>query len=200
MLENKLGCNEKMLIKKMQNGDPLAFEKLYFKYSSYITSHLLFLLKSSEWAQEVLQDTFMTVWEQRCNIDIEKSFKSYLLKIATNKTYKLFRKAAYDHAYRTQMLDLLEKGHSPIESYIYTKENELLVQNLLNKMPDRQREVFILFKLEGYSYKEISKRIGISQSTVNTHINRSNQFIKSQLLANSEYFPLILFFFFHLPN
>lgn len=199
MIESEFGSNEKVLVKKMRSGDPIAFEKLYLKYSTALTSHLLFMLKSPEWAQEVLQETFMTIWEQRSKIDIEKCFKSYLYKIATNKTYKIFRKAAYDNAYRLQMLEVLEKGHQPIEAYIYAKENEQLVQSLLNKMPERQREVFILFKLEGYSYKEISKRIGISHSTINTHINRANQFIKSQLLSNSEYLPIISsLLFYHL--
>lgn len=191
-MKNELDHNEKTLIKEMQSGDSLAFEKLYLKYATSISSHLLFILKSPEWAQEVLQETFMTIWEQKENIDIDKCFRSYLFKIATNKTYKLFRKAANDNAYRSKMLKILEEGYSPIETYIYTKENEILVQNLLNKMPERQREVFILFKFEGYSYKEISKRIGISHSTINTHINRSNQFIKKQLLTNPEYLSLIL--------
>lgn len=198
-MESEFGSHEKVLVKKMRSGDAIAFEKLYLKYSPAITSHLLYMLKSPEWTQEVLQETFMTVWEQRSKIDVEKCFKSYLYKIATNKTYKLFRAAAYDNAYRLQMLEAIEKGHQPIEAYIYAKENEQLVQSLLDKMPKRQREVFVLFKIEGYSYKEISQRIGISNSTINTHINRANRFIKSQLLSNSEYLPIISsLIFYHL--
>lgn len=200
MIESEFGSSEKVLVNKMRSGDTSAFEKLYLKYSPSITSHLLYMLKSPEWTQEVLQETFMIVWEQRSKIDVEKCFKSYLYKIATNKTYKLFRTAAYDNAYRLHLLEVLEKGHQPIEAYIYAKENEQLVQSLLNKMPKRQREVFVLFKIEGYSYKEISQRIGISKSTINTHINRANRFIKSQLLSNSEYLPIISSLIFYFLN
>lgn len=175
----------------MQEGNHLAFEKLYLTYATSITSHLLYLLKSPELAKEVAQDTFTAVWEHRSRIDPERSFKSYLYKIATNKTYKLFRKAAYDQAYLAHLLPIIEEGYNPIESYIYQKENEHLLQKLLQQMPEKQRQVFILFKLEGYSYRQISEQLGISHSTINTHINRANQFLKHYLLSHPEYLPVI---------
>lgn len=192
---NKVDSNsERELLVLLREGDESAFEKLYFIYAKSITSHLLYLLKSSELAQEVLQDTFMAVWEYREKIDLEQSFKSYLYKIATNKTYKLFRKAANDQQYRAYLYAVAEEGYHPIESYIYGKENEVLLHSLLDRMPEKQREVFTLFKLDGYSYAEISTKLGISHSTINTHINRANQFLKKEVLTNSEYIPFLILF------
>ncbi|MBL1409252.1 RNA polymerase sigma factor [Sphingobacterium faecale] len=185
---------ERELLVLMRDGDESAFEKLYFIYAQSITSHLLYLLKSSELVQEVLQDTFMAVWEYRDNIDLEQSFKSYLYKIATNKTYKLFRKAASDKRYRAYLCTVTEEGHYPIESYIYSKESQVLLNTLLNRMPAKQREVFTLFKVDGYSYAEISTKLGISHSTINTHINRANQFLKKEVLTNSQYIPFLIVF------
>lgn len=190
---NRVDSNsERELLIALREGDQSAFEKLYFDYSKTITSHLLYLLKSSELAQEVLQDTFMAIWEYRLTIDIDQSFKSYLYKIATNKTYKMFRKASYDQKYMAYMQAVIEEGYHPIESYIYRKESQELLDKLLARMPEKQREVFVLFKLDGYSYAEIAQKLGISHSTINTHINRANQFLKKEILTNGEYISVLL--------
>src|SRR5690554_6805393 len=98
--------DERELLIKLRDGDHSAFEKLYTHYSPVITAHLIHLLKSMDLAEEVAQDTFISVWEHRENIDSEKSFKSYLYKIATNKTYNLFCRASYDKALRSYMLPI----------------------------------------------------------------------------------------------
>src|SRR5690606_15398603 len=152
---------------KLQSGDVVAFDKLYAAYSPLITTHLIHLLKSGELAQEVLQDTFVSVWENRKNIDTEKSFNSYLYKIATNKSYDLFRRAAYEKEVRSAMLPKIERGYDHIENYINRKENKRLLDSLLEKMPPKQREVFTLFKIDGYSYEQISKKLNISRNTIN---------------------------------
>jgi len=185
--------DEKELLTKLQSGDVVAFDKLYAAYSPLITTHLIHLLKSGELAQEVLQDTFVSVWENRKNIDTEKSFNSYLYKIATNKSYDLFRRAAYEKEVRSAMLPKIERGYDHIENYINRKENKRLLDSLLEKMPPKQREVFTLFKIDGYSYEQISKKLNISRNTINTHINRGNQFLKQQLKNNSEFITWLLF-------
>jgi RNA polymerase sigma-70 factor (family 1) len=183
---------ESELLVKLRDGDNHAFTTLYNGYSTTLMAHLTHMLKSAELADEVLQDTFMAVWNNRHTIDPEQSFKAYVYKIATNNTYKLFRKAAYDQTYRVHMLPILEAGYNNIESRIYQKEHEELLARLLDKMPAKQREVYRLHKIEGYSYKEISEQLGISHNTINSYITRGNQYIKSQLLTNPEFLPIVL--------
>lgn len=174
------------LLERLRDGDQRSFDKLYSAYSSHITAHLLTLLKSRELAQEVAQDTFIDLWVNREAIDPEKSIKSYLFKIATNKTYNLFKRAAHDKKLREHMLPILEEGHNNIDAYIQAKENQEFLTSLLEKMPEKQREVYRLFKIEGYSYQEISDNLGISHSTINTHISRANQFLKTTIRDNPE--------------
>lgn len=184
--------SENELLARLQEGDDKAFTALYNRYSTPIMSHLVYMLKSAELADEVLQDTFMAVWSNRQNIDPDLSFKAYLYKIATNNTYKLFRKAAHDQAYRAHMLPVIEAGYNNIESKIYQKEHEELLNRLLDRMPAKQREVYRLHKIDGYSYKEIGEQLGISHNTINSYITRGNQYIKSQLLNNPEFLPIVL--------
>jgi len=178
--------DEKELLRRLREGDQRSFTKLYSDYSSLISAHLLYMLKTRELAQEVAQDTFIALWENRAKIDPEKSLKSYLVKIATNKTYNLFKRAAHDKALRKHMLPIFEAGYNNIDSYIQAKDNKVLLTSILEKMPDKQREVYRLFKIEGYSYQEISDRLGISLSTINTHISRANQYLKATIKDNPD--------------
>ena len=69
----------------MQAGNERAFEKLYLLYSARLFGRLLRLVKSEVDSKEILQDVFLKLWEKRTSIDPEKSFRSYLFKIAENK-------------------------------------------------------------------------------------------------------------------
>ncbi|RKR84631.1 RNA polymerase sigma factor (sigma-70 family) [Mucilaginibacter gracilis] len=90
--------NEKLnlLIQQLQKGSEFAFTSIYDFYSHQLYRNLLRLVKDEEIAQELLQDLFLKIWENRHNIKLDTSFKSYLYKIAENLVYGHFRKMAKD--------------------------------------------------------------------------------------------------------
>src|SRR5215213_1242421 len=85
---------ERDLLLMLRKGNEEAFEKIYQLYSPRLFGRLLKLVKSDAQAQEILQDVFLKLWEYRRSVDPEKSFHSFLFKIAENKVYDFFRKAA----------------------------------------------------------------------------------------------------------
>lgn len=172
---------EKELLLRLQGGDHAAFEQVYNQYYYNLTGHLIRLLKSTDLAQEVVQDTFMALWEHRDRLDTDKPIKPYLFKIATNHTFNIFKKASHDQKYRAYLSPIIEAGYEQIETEIFKKENEKILQDILEKMPQKQREVFILCKLQGKSYQEVSDQLNISLHTIHTHIKRSHQFLKQNL-------------------
>ncbi len=84
--------NEKELLIRMSAGDEVAFREIYHHYSPRIYGKLLKVLKSEDIASELLQELFASIWQRRENIDPDKSFRSYLFKIADNLIIDLFRK------------------------------------------------------------------------------------------------------------
>ncbi|WP_346070392.1 RNA polymerase sigma factor [Sphingobacterium siyangense] len=180
-MNTKSITDERELLLKLRDGDHLAFEQLYNKYHPNLIGHLIRLLKSTDLAKEVLQDTFMAVWEHRGSIDTERPLKAYLFKTATNNTFNIFKKAAHDVKYRKYLYPIIEAGYEHIEVQLFEKENGQLLEKLLSKMSEKQREVFVLCKIEGKSYEEASKELNISINTIHTHIKRANHFLKIQL-------------------
>lgn len=178
--------DEKVLLGKLAEGDAPAFTALYEKYSLKLYANIFRLVKSEDTAKEILQDLFLKIWELRGQIDPEKSFKSFLYKIAGNLVYDHFRKVSRDKRLSDNLLYLLEEEYSHSEeSVIYNESVELLCM-AINQLPEMRRRVYVLGKMEGKTYEEISAQLGISHSTISDHIVKANRFIKTYLTSRTD--------------
>jgi len=77
-------ADEKSLLFRLQKGDQYAFEQLYTHYKKHIIGHLLFIFNSDELTQDIAQETFIAIWENRAQANPEKSFKSYIFIFPPN--------------------------------------------------------------------------------------------------------------------
>ena len=171
--------NEKEILLELLKGSEQAFEKIYKIYSGRLYGSLLKLVKSESEAQEILQDVFLKIWDNRQNIDVEKSFRSYLFKIAENKVYDFFRKAARDKKKEAELMAIASSESLPDEDLLLSDENATILQKAIESLPAQRQQVFRLCKLEGKSYKEVSELLGISVSTISDHIVKATKAIRS---------------------
>ncbi|MBD1424465.1 RNA polymerase sigma factor [Sphingobacterium arenae] len=192
---------DEALVVLLNKDDQKAFLEIYDRYKNELATHLVRLLRSYELAEEVLQDVFMMLWEKRHDMDASKSVPAYLYRSAINKTKNVFRKIANDNRLREEFLMHVSVANSnSVEEWIENKEIQQLLQTLLDRLPPQQKKVYMLCKLDGLSYKEVSEQLKISIATVNSHIRNANIFLKGELKNKSElssflYIALILLLF-----
>lgn len=177
--------NEKQTLQQLSQGSETAFEKIYNFYSQRLYSKVLRLVKSDVIAEEILQDVFLVIWDNRSNIDPEKSFCSYLFCIATNKCYDYFRKTNRDARLKTEFLGFFATEYSHIEELLINKNNTEILNQAINSLPRKRRQIFMLCKFDGKSYTEVSQQLGISLSTISDHIVKANRFIKTLVDNNT---------------
>lgn len=175
------GQQEKEILLRLIQGDEQAFEKIYRLYSNRLYGRLLKLLKSVPQTEEILQDVFLKVWEYRASIDPEKSFRAFLFKIAENKAYDFFRKAALHKAFETELIALSTSNYTMLEELMADEEKSVLLEKAINNLPPQRQQVFRLCKLERKSYTEVGQLLGISLSTVSDHIVKATKSIRTQL-------------------
>lgn len=183
---------ENELLMQLSNGNPIAFEKIYYSYSPKLFASLLKLVKSDSIAQEILQDVFLKVWENRKNIDPEKSFRSYLFTIAENKAYDFFRRAARDKKLYETLIAAATEHYEHIETDFFSKEDSKIIEKAIGSLPPQRQLIFRLSKQEELSYDEISKRLGISVSTISDHIVKANKSIRIFLSNHPELLFVII--------
>lgn len=185
---------EKELLTKLRDGDTVAFNRIYELYAQRLAAKLIHLLRSEELAEDILQDLFIKIWEIRETINPELSFGALLYKMASNLSKNVYRRNLYDQVMRDNVnADIF---YNPIEDTVNHSEAKELLESALNTLTPRQREIYILHKLEGRSYQEISDLLQISGSAINHHIQQANKRLKTTLKPHYFYlFILVLRFF-----
>ena len=173
--------HEKDLVTLLTQGNESAFESLYHLYSKRLLGFLIKSVKSETIASELLQDTFVKIWKNRENIDPEQSFRSYLFRISENVVFDFFRKTARDKALQAMLINSACEEYSHVEENLCTKENEQILNDLVNLLPPKRREIFQLIKIEDRSYNEVSHALSISPSTISDHIVKATKFIRQHL-------------------
>lgn len=180
-MEDILTADEAQLLLRLKGGDALAFGLIYDRYKDRLGHSLLHLLKSDILVEEVLQDVFLKIWEQRASIDPTRSFKAYLYRIAENRVYDFFRKAAKERGILQEIIAANSELYTHVEEALLRKENSELLNDVLARLPYQRKRIFVACKLEGKSYKEVAEEFGISTTTVNDHIQKAMQYLKANV-------------------
>jgi len=184
--------DERELLSLLKQGNEQAFEKIYDSYSSRLFGNVFKMVKSETTTQEILQDVFIKIWSNRDSIDLDKSFRSYLFRIAENQVYDFFRKASRDKKIQAQLFAGATEEYEHIETMIHRKENALLLQKAIDSLSPQRQQVFRLIKLDNKSYEEVSRQLGISVSTISDHIVKANKAIREFIFTHND-MAIILF-------
>jgi RNA polymerase sigma-70 factor (family 1) len=192
--------NERDVLLDLIEGSESAFKEIYQLYSPRLYGKLLNLVKSESQAKEILQDVFLKVWEHRKSIDPEKSFHSFLFKIAENKAYDFFRKAARDKNLALQLIASSTVEYNFIEEFKTNDGNLKLLEQAIGLLPPQRQQIFRLCKLDGKSYKEVGEQLSISVSTISDHIVKGTKFIREYFEKHKNMHVASIIFFLSFIN
>ncbi len=186
---------DKKLVIGLKKDDHSSFKSLFELYSKSLFRFSLSYLKSTEAAEDVVQEVFSKVWDKRKELKTDTSFKSYLFTIALNSIRKQFNKLARLNGVKHYILLNSAKNKSTFDD----KDNyqELLdkLDELIATMPEKRRQVFLKKKLEEKSLKEIAQELDITPKTVEYHITEAMKFLKKEF-EKLQVIGLIFFYLF----
>ena len=185
---------EQDLLLLLKAGDQQAFEKLYQVYSVRLLQRLLRLLKDRNLAKELLQDVFLKVWERRGTIDPLHSIKPYLYRIAENLVMDYFRRAATDRKVMDHLIQVSTELYDQIQDELDTNTLNQTLKEAIDQLPEQRKAIFIQCKLEGRSYEEVAKEMGISRGTVNDHMVKSMRFLRKYFTNHGAKLMLLVAF------
>jgi len=178
--------NDKLLIKELVEGNNKAFRALFDMYRNDVYAYSFSMLKSKVYAEEIVQDVFLKVWQFRERIDPKLSFKSYIFTITRNLTFNFISKAATDKKLREEVFYMSQKFYTPLSERVLEVDYEALKNKAIDQLPPKRKLIFELSRNEGMTYEEISEHLGISISTVKSQMSKALESIKKFLFTNAD--------------
>lgn len=172
---------ERELIVRLIVSDEAAFEKIYFRYVQKAYGFAYHYLKNASEAEEVIQEVFTKIWENRHNINPDMSFNGYLLTSVKNAVFNENRKKMYHRTYVSEVLQYLQTHVKNTEETITYDEIEKIINKTIEQMPPKRQEIFRLCRMEGMSHKMISETLGIAEKTIETHIRLALKDLRAKL-------------------
>ena len=191
MPEKSIHCET---IKKLQEGSYEAFDTLYNVYADSLYGFALLHTKSTVLAEDIVQDTFLKLWNMRESLSVEGSFKSMLFTIAKNHVIDIFRQQVNranfeDYIAFCEDENLLD--NTSVEKVYY---NDFLEKLAIakQKLTPAQRNIFELSREEGMSNTEIAAASNLSEQTVKNHLSAALKVLRVELGKYNFLFALFI--------
>jgi RNA polymerase sigma-70 factor, ECF subfamily len=170
------------LLEKVKNTDGDAFQLLYHRYQPIIFRYVLFLTAEKDFSHDIVQETFIRVWEHRRSIKPHDSFLAYIFRISKN----LIRDAARHQKIReradaTLAPPALSEQDDPVEALHLTIVEEKITEVIHHHLPERCREIFLLSRFEGKTHQEIAEILQLSVRTVEHQISHALTIMRKKL-------------------
>lgn len=153
--------NDKVLYEKFLNGNKDVFNEVILKYKNELLYFILKYVKNMDVAEDIFQNVFLYIIENKEYYNFKYSFKTYLFMIAKSKSLDYLKSKKY-----TLELDETIDDGNLLEEIILTKERQEKIKNVINKMNFEYQLVIYLTQIEGLSYKETGMIMEKSESQI----------------------------------
>ena len=178
------------LFQRLKKGKISAFEKLFEKYYEPLCNFAFLFLKDDRYVEEVVDDVFIHIWENREKLFVHTNVRSYLYRSTRNRVVSFLRKDKFG----TDTFEIIENKNqgfkrslSP-ETLMIREEIASKVAYILQQLPPQAGLVFRLHKMEGMRYKEIAEILDISVKTVENHMGRALRIFRKIYEENANFF------------
>ncbi|KEZ92514.1 RNA polymerase sigma factor [Nonlabens ulvanivorans] len=166
----------KELINECKKHNRKAQKEIYDRFSGNLFASCLKYAPNYEEAQDVLQDTFIVIFNKIDQFKDDGSFEGWCRRIAVNTALQRYRKKkVFNLVNEDQIKDVQDE----VEEIEDIDLNSLL--NMVQQLPDRYRMVFSMYVLDGYSHKEIASMMEITEGTSKSNLARARQHLKEMI-------------------
>ena len=184
---------DELLLRRAQRGDPDAFEQLLTPLEKMIWRVCWHYTGDREAASDCGQEAMIRIWKGLGNYRGDCAFETWVYRVAANCCMDWLRKKQRD---RSESIDSLkEQGFDPADEKAGTEEQVVAadehrqLRECIARLPEDQREALVMTQLEGVPYETAAERLGISEGTVKSRVNRAKAKLKEWLAENGELSP-----------
>jgi RNA polymerase sigma-70 factor, ECF subfamily len=173
----------------LEKGDINAFEMLFRTYYKPLCNYAYTFTHDKDEAEEIVQSTFLSVWEKQGTIRIQTTVKPYLYAMVRNACLNVIKHEKIKQKHAAEELALGEEAYESVTQAVHTSELERQIYKAMEKLPEQCRLVFKLSRFEELKYAEIAGQLNISIKTVENQMGKALKIMRDQL---KDYLPLLI--------
>jgi RNA polymerase sigma-70 factor (family 1) len=174
--------SENKLIQRLIGGDASAFDIIFEKYNKKVYAFSISSLKNKEDAEGVVQDVFYYLWNERAKLKVVKSLDAWIFTISFNIIRKHFRKLVRERKTLRNFSETTTSFDTSSATAVEYSDMLEKAERIIDRLPLRQKTIFILSQRDGLSNTEISSQLNITNKTVENYLTRAKATLKTALV------------------
>lgn len=187
---------DQIYIKELKEENRAILDKIYVRYHRRIYLFAKSYLKLEDDSADIVQEVFIKIWLNRHKLRDDSNLDAFVFTIARNAIISLFRKKASEKKFTDLLSQMAVSSDNSTEAQLDYQFLSQKVDGLIDTLPEKRREVFILSRKRGLSNKEIAQQLGISEKTVEDHITKALSLLRKNLEASGIFAMLFYFLLF----
>ncbi|KEO74231.1 RNA polymerase sigma factor [Anditalea andensis] len=184
--------SEKQLVEQLKQSNTDAYGRLYHLYVQRLYGFVLRMAKSPELAEDIVQDIFIKLWENRDQLDPDKCIKAYMFTMAKNQLLNFIKRKAHESRIIDEILAHVPRGCKSTDNLVLENEIQQLLDEALSSLPPQRKLIFELCRIQGLTYKQAADQLGLSDSTVNSQMVKAIRSIKEFLKEKDVALPVVI--------
>jgi RNA polymerase sigma-70 factor (ECF subfamily) len=169
---------EKRLLQLLKKGDKKSFEFIFRFYYEPLLGYATGIVKAE--AEEIIQDIFLKLWQDRTKLTIRRSLSAYLYRSVYNRCMNKIKKEKISQEYRRHIARQAPAEINADELLKFKELNRKFFE-LMDALPERSQTIFKLSRFQGLKYHEIAVKLSISVKTVEANISKALAFFRKNL-------------------
>lgn len=186
--------DDKKLLEKIAKGDTIAFKQFFDLYKRRLYVFVEQMIHSESDTEEIIQDTFLKIWQSAPNLLHIDSPGQYVYTIARNKTLNYIRKISREKILIQEVYHNQSDYDNQLEEVLQLKDIEDLVELAIKNLSPQKQSVYRMSRNEGLSHAEIAERMGLSQSRVKNILVEVLKYLRESLQKHSVKLAVLFWF------
>jgi RNA polymerase sigma-70 factor (family 1) len=186
--------SEKILLVRIASGDQLAFTQLFNRYHAFVYDYSIKLTRSKFHAEEIVQQIFMKLWQNRDGIVAIDNFAAYINRATRNQSYSVLKVLAAQASREVELTDNDLRDCNNSEHLLLYNESTKILKSGVDSLPPQRKLVYELCHDHGMKYSEVASKLNIAPGTVHTHMKLALKTIRTHFESSELILFLIVLF------
>lgn len=176
-----LSLTDSELVELLQSGDNAAFTEIYSRYHAALYIHVFNKLRNREESRDIVQELFGSLWKNHSSTVVKTGLAGYLYTAVRYKVFDYISRKEVASRYLSSFDQLLDRNEVITDHLVREKEFMIIIDQEIDALPTKMREIFELSRKHYLSHREIAERLGLSEMTVKKQINNALKVLRQRL-------------------